>query len=142
MNKSTLARSLFFLAVFASIQIPIVALAQPASRSGYETINPKQFVADRKITVSNPKDIAAKLFSRDTESEGRKSDQISVEYLTRDTAVIVQTVIGLADDSVAGMRHRIELRLRQNKWEIVWIGRQSKCQPNRGHQNWSSGRCL
>ncbi|WP_333413234.1 hypothetical protein [Microcoleus sp. T2B6] len=38
-------------------------------------------------------------------------------------------------------KHRIELRLRQNKWEIVWIGRQSKCQPNRGHQNWASGRC-
>ena len=142
MNKSTLARSLFFLTVFACIQIPIVALAQPASRSGYETINAKQFVADRKINVSNPKDIAAKLFSRDTESEGRKSDQISVEYPTRDTAVIVQTVIGLADDSIAGMRHRIELRLRQNKWEIVWIGRQSQCQPNRGQQNWASGRCL
>ncbi|WP_293125309.1 hypothetical protein [Microcoleus sp. bin38.metabat.b11b12b14.051] len=142
MNKSTLARSLFFLAVFACIQIPIVALAQPASRSGYETINAKQFIADRKINVSNPKDIAAKLFSRDTESEGRKSDQISVEYPTRDTAVIVQTVIGLADDSVAGMRHRIELKLTQNKWEIVWIGRQSQCQPNRGHQNWASGRCV
>ncbi|MEG4148795.1 hypothetical protein [Microcoleus sp. Pol12B5] len=57
------------------------------------------------------------------------------------TAVIVQTVVGLADDSVVGMRNRIELRLRQNKWEIVWIGRQSKCQPNRGHQDWASGRC-
>jgi len=142
MNKLTLVRSLFFLAVFACIQLPVAALAQPASRSGYETINPKQFIADRKITISNPKDIAAKLFILDRESEGRKSDQISVEYPTRDTAVIVQTVIGLADDSVAGMRHRIELRLRQNKWEIVWIGRQSQCQPNRGHQNWASGRCL
>ena len=142
MNKSTLARSLFFLAMFPCIQFPIVAVAQPASRSGYETINAKQFIADRKITVSNPKDIAAKLFSRDTESEGRKSDQISVEYPTRETAIIVKTIIGLADDSVAGMRYRIELKLTQNKWEIVWIGRQSQCQPNRGHQNWASGRCV
>lgn len=142
MNKSTLDRSLFFLAVFTCIQIPIAAMGQPAARSNYESINVKQFLGDRKITVSNPKDIAAKLFSSDQESEGRKSDQISVEYPTRETAVIVQTVVGLADDSVAAMRHRIELRLRQNKWEIVWIGRQSKCQPNRGHQNWASGRCL
>lgn len=141
MNKSIVKRSLFFLAVFTCIQIPIAALAQPATRSGYETINSKQFLGDRKITVSNPKDIAAKLFILDRESEGRKSDQISVEYPTRETAVIVQTVVGLADDSVAAMRHRIELRLRQNKWEIVWIGRQSKCQPNRGHQNWASGLC-
>ncbi|MEG5065285.1 hypothetical protein QUB33_16845 [Microcoleus sp. B3-A4] len=116
-------------------------MGQPAARSNYEAINAKHFLADRKITVSNPKDIAAKLFILDEESEGRKSDQISVEYPTRETAVIVQTVVGLADDSVAGMPHRIELRLRQNKWEIVWIGRQSKCQPNRGDQDWASGRC-
>ncbi|MBD0342421.1 MAG: hypothetical protein ICV61_16540 [Microcoleus sp. Co-bin12] len=141
MNKSTLQRSLFFLAIFACIQIPIAAMGQTAARSNYQAINAKQFLVDRKITLSNPKDIAAKLFSSDRESEGRKSDQISVEYPTRETAVIVQTVVGLADDSVAGMRHRIELRLRQNKWEIVWMGRQSKCQPNRGHQDWASDRC-
>jgi hypothetical protein len=141
MNKSTLKRSLFFLAIFASIQIPIAAIGQTAARSNYQAINGKQFLADRKITLSNPKDIAVKLFILDGESEGRKSDQISVEYPTRETAVIVQTVVGLADDSVAGMRHRIELRLRQNKWEIVWMGRQFKCQPNRGHQDWGSGLC-
>jgi len=141
MNKSIVKESLFFLAVFTCIQLPIAALSQPATRSNYQAINAKQFLADRKITVSNPKDIAAKLFSSDRETEGRKSDQISVEYPTRETAVIVQTVVGLADDSVAGMRHRIELRLRQNKWEIVWMGRQFKCQPNRGHQNRASGRC-
>jgi hypothetical protein len=115
MNKSIVKESLFFLAVFACIQIPIAAMAQPASRSNYESINVKQFLGDRKITVSNPKDIAAKLFSRDQESEGRKSDGISVEYPTRETAAIVHTVVGLADDSVAGMRHRIELAFRQNK---------------------------
>jgi hypothetical protein len=49
-------------------------MGQPAARSNYEAINAKQFLADRKITVSNPKDIAAKLFILDTESEGRKSD--------------------------------------------------------------------
>jgi hypothetical protein len=116
-------------------------MGEPAARSNYQAINGKQFLADRKIPVSNPKDIAVKLFILDRESEGRKSDQISVEYPTQETAVIVQTVVGLADDSVVAMRHRIELRLRQNKWETVWVGRQSKCQPNRGHKNWASGRC-
>ncbi|MEG4530474.1 hypothetical protein [Microcoleus sp. D2_18a_D3] len=78
MNQSIVKRSLFFLAVFTCIQVPIAAMGQPTARSNYEAINAK---------------------------------------------------------------HRIELRLRQNKWEIVWIGRQSKCQPNRGHQNWASGLC-
>ncbi|MEG4861104.1 hypothetical protein QUB75_27595 [Microcoleus sp. K1-B6] len=141
MNQSIVKRSLFFLAVIACIQISIAAMRQPTARSNYEAINTKQFLAERKITVSNPKDIAVKLFSSDEESEGRKSDQILVEYPTRETAVIVHTVIGLADDSVGAMRHRIEFSIRPNKWEIVWIGRQSKCKPNRGHQNWASGRC-
>lgn len=141
MNKLTLDRSLFFLAIFTCIQFPIAAFSQPATRSNYESINVKQFLAERQITVSNPKDIAAKLFSSDRETEGRKSDGILVEYPTRETAVIMHTVVGLADDSVAGIRHRIKLVFRQNKWEILSIGRQSKCQPNRGHQNWAPGRC-
>lgn len=141
MNKSIVTRSLLFLAVFTCIQFPVAAFSQPAARSGYQAINAKQFAADNKITTFNPKDIAVKLFSSDRESEGRKSDGISIEYPTRDTAVILHTVVGLADDSVAGERHRIELRIRQNKWEIVWVGRQSKCQPNRGHQNWAAGLC-
>ncbi|MEG4841604.1 hypothetical protein [Microcoleus sp. B9-D4] len=141
MNNSIVKRSLFFLAVFTCIQIPIAAMGQPAARSNYEAINAKQFLASRKITVSKPKDIAAKLFIFGEESEGRKSEQISVEYPTRETAVIVHTVIGLADDSLGAMRDRIEFSIRQNKWEIVWLGRQSKCKPNRGHQDWASGLC-
>lgn len=141
MNKLIVKRSLFFLAVFTCIQFPVAAFSQPAARSGYEALNARQFATDNKITTFNPKDIAVKLFGGDRETEGRKSDAISVEYPTRNTAVIVYTVVGLADDSVAAMRHRIELGIRQNKWEIVWVGRQSKCQPNRGHQNWAAGRC-
>ena len=76
MKQSIVKRSLFFLAIFASIQIPIAAKGQPAARSNYQAINAKQFLADRKIILSNPKDIAIKLFSSDRESEGRKSDQI------------------------------------------------------------------
>ncbi len=33
------------------------------------------------------------------------------------------------------------LKRNQNKWEIVWVGEQYKCQPNRGHQDWSGSVC-
>jgi|JI71714B2RNA_FD_contig_123_31333_length_3008_multi_5_in_2_out_0_5 hypothetical protein len=157
MKKSTLDRSLFFLLAFACIQIPIAALAQPASISGYEAINPKQFIADRKITVSNPSDVATQLLSGEGASDSR---EIVLEFPNPETAVIVHTVMSVAEDpvakilkriqprplqnkwqSVAGIRYRIEFRLRQNKWEIVWVGRQGKCQPGRGHQEWASGGC-
>jgi len=74
--------------------------------------------------------------------EGRKSEDISVAYPTRETSTIVHTVVGLADDSVAALRQRIELRRTSNKWDIVWVGRQSKCQPGRGHQDWSAKSCV
>ncbi len=118
-----------------------VALEQSNPRADFQVINVQEFISSNRIRVSTPKAIAIQLFSNLEEQEGRKSEDISVAYPTRETAVIVQTIVGLADDSVAGIRNRIELKRNQNKWEIVWVGRQYKCQPNRGHQNWSSSLC-
>lgn len=75
------------------------------------------------------------------EEEGRSSEDISITYSPGETALIVYTRIGVADDSVNSIRHRIELKRNQNKWEIVWVGRQFKCQSGRGHQDWSGILC-
>jgi murein L,D-transpeptidase YcbB/YkuD len=117
------------------------ALEQSNARADFRVINVQEFISSNRIKVTNPKAIAVQLFSNSQEEEGRKSEDITVAYPTRETALIVHTIIGLADDSVAGIRNRIELRRNQNKWEIVWVGEQYKCQPNRGHQDWSSSLC-
>ncbi|WP_414586988.1 peptidoglycan-binding domain-containing protein [Scytonema sp. PCC 10023] len=117
------------------------ALQQSNPRADFRVINVQEFISSNRIRVSTPKAIAVQLFSKSEEEEARKSEDISVAYLTRETAVIVYTIIGLGDDSVAGMRNRIELKRNQNKWEIVWVGEQYKCQPNRGHQDWSGSLC-
>jgi hypothetical protein len=101
----------------------------------------QEFISSNAIKVTMPKAVAVQLFSNLEEQEGRKSEDISVAYPTGNTSTIVHTIVGVADDSVRGIRNRIELRRSQNKWEIVWVGRQYKCQPNRGHQNWSSSLC-
>lgn len=117
------------------------ALQESNPRFDFQAINVQEFISNNQIKVSTPKAVAIQLFSNEEEQEGRKSEEISVAYPIRETSVIVHTVVGLADDSVGGIRHRIELRRNQNKWEIVWVGRQYKCQPGRGHQNWSSSLC-
>ena len=81
------------------------------------------------------------MFSSVEEREGRRSEEISLTYPTGKTAVIVHTIVGLADDSVNGIRNRLELKRNQNKWEIIWVGMQTKCHQNRGHQNWADGVC-
>ncbi|MEM7578916.1 MAG: peptidoglycan-binding domain-containing protein [Cyanobacteria bacterium P01_A01_bin.80] len=110
-------------------------------RFDFRVISVQEFISSNGIKDFNPKSIAVQLFNNSFDEEGRKSEDISVAYPTRETAVIVYTIIGLADDSVGGIRNRIELKRNQNKWEIVWVGEQYKCQLGRGHQDWSGSLC-
>ncbi|NMG23068.1 peptidoglycan-binding domain-containing protein [Brasilonema bromeliae] len=119
------------------------AALQPSDpRSNFRVINVQEFISSNRIKVSTPKAVAVQLFSKREDEEGRRSEDIVVEYPTRETAEIVHAIVGLADDSIRGIRQRIELKQKQNKWEIVWVGEQYKCQPNRGSQDWSSSPCL
>ena len=119
------------------------ALQESNPRFDFRVISVQEFISSKRIKDFNPKLIAVQLFnnSLDDDEEGRKSEDMSITYPTIETAVIVYTIIGLADDSVGAIRNRIELKRNQNKWEIVWVGEQYKCQINRGHQNWSGSLC-
>jgi hypothetical protein len=117
------------------------ALQEDNPRSNFRVLNVEEFISGNRIRDFDPKAVAIQLFSNSFDEEGRKSEDISVAYPTRETAVIVYTIIGLADDSVGGIRNRIELKRNQNKWEIVWVGEQYKCQLGRGHQDWSDKLC-
>jgi len=139
--KTSILKLSLISAVMIYTQLHSAASAQSNPRSGFQVIKVQEFISSNKIKVTMPKAVAVQLFSNLEEQEGRKSEDISVAYPTRNTSTIVHTIVGVADDSVGGIRNRIELRRSQNKWEIVWVGRQYKCQPNRGHQNWSSSLC-
>jgi len=39
------------------------------------------------------------------------------------------------------MRYWLEFTAADNQWEMVWAGRQVRCQPNRGSQEWSTDLC-
>jgi peptidoglycan hydrolase-like protein with peptidoglycan-binding domain len=121
------------------------ALQQSNPRFDFQVINVQEFISSNRIKVTTPKEVAVQLFSNVEEEEGRFSSEISVTYpegfVQAKTSVIVHTIIGVADDSVNSIRNRIELKRNQNKWEIVWVGRQYKCQSGRGHQDWSGTLC-
>jgi Putative peptidoglycan binding domain len=110
-------------------------------RFDFQVTNIQEFIQNNKIKVTSPKAVAAQLLSLPGDEDVIGFEEISYTFITRETAVILYTTIGLGSDSEAGIRFRIELKSKQNKWEIVWVGRQYKCQPNRGHQNWSATIC-
>ena len=110
-------------------------------RFNFQVVNVQEFISSERITATNPKAVAAQLFRGLEDEEGRSYEEISITYSREGTSVILYTRIGLADDSVRALRHRVELKRNQNKWAIIWVGRQFQCQPGRGSQEWSGIIC-
>lgn len=116
--------------------------AQMSGRFGYRVVDVKQFVNQNKLNNLNPNQTAVRLFSNQEEADGRNSENVEVKYSRSNTAVVLMSKEGLADDSVRAIRQRVEMRQNQNgKWEVVWVGEQNKCQPSRGSQVWTSKLC-
>jgi hypothetical protein len=137
--KNMLKKSLL-LAMLISLQFHTVAVAQNI-RSGYARLNVSEFINNNQLSGLSPQQIAIKLLNQYNEEEGRISDQINIEYQNRNYALVSLTHNGLADDSLSGIRYKIEVKKQGNNWQIVWVGRQVKCHAGRGHKNWSSVRC-
>ncbi|NJM66841.1 MAG: hypothetical protein HC851_14840 [Acaryochloris sp. RU_4_1] len=68
-------------------------------------------------------------------------------------AVVILTRVDFADDSVRGVKYRLEFSPTyvseqttgsvpgDQSWQLVWIGRQQICQQGRGSQTWSKELC-
>ncbi len=127
------------LSILIILQFNTVTLAQNI-RSGYGKLNVNEFINYYQLQGLSPKQIAVKMLNR-SEEEGRISDEINIEYKQNNYAIITLTHNGLADDSVQGIKYKIEVRKQGENWRIVWVGNQVKCRQGRGHQNWSANRC-
>jgi hypothetical protein len=95
---------------------------------------------DQRVGAS-PEEIALAAFGMDDPGEGNFTQEVTVDEQTATDAVVTLTQTGLLDDSVNGMRYRLEFTAADNQWEMVWAGRQVRCQPNRGSQEWSTELC-
>lgn len=89
------------------------ALQEDNPRSNFKVLNVGEFISNNQIKDCNPKAVAIKLFDTPDEGEGRRSEEISVAYLAEGKAEIIHILLGIADDSVNGMRYRIELQNNQ-----------------------------
>jgi hypothetical protein len=113
-------------------------------REDYQAIALSKLGRGEKLTGSDPKAIALRVF-RNTEPErGKSAITVKTDY---PKAVAIVTQIGIADDSVRSIRYRVEFLATANTvpadqvWSLVWAGSQFKCQPGRGHQDWSTELC-
>jgi hypothetical protein len=115
-------------------------------RSNYKQISLSQRAKPETLVGDDPKAIALAALG-DIQSEGG-SREVTVDYPQPNQAIVTITQTGVADDSIGGIRYRAELVPTSkaaptgNQWKLVWAGSQVKCQPGRGHQDWTTELCL
>ncbi|NEO31266.1 MAG: WD40 repeat domain-containing protein [Symploca sp. SIO3C6] len=123
-----------------------LSLASAASnRANYMPIPLIDIWAEGLPIIAEPKAIAVSPL-RIPALKPAEEEEVSVEYPHASKAIVTITQTNLPDDSVLGLRYRIEFApygsQQQGKfWKVVWVGTQQKCQPGRGNQNWSSANC-
>ncbi len=122
-----------------------MAVSAQSERENYKAIALEKIASADALIGNDPKAIALSVFGK-TESEGGSRD-VKVYYPQPNQAVVIITQIGVADDSIRGIRYRTEFRTRSKpsstskQWKMVWAGSQVTCQPGRGHQDWSAELC-
>lgn len=119
--------------------------ATETARKDYKPISLTKIEKTESLTGSDPKELALSVFGK-TESEGGSRD-VTVDYPQPDQAIVTITQTGVADDSIAAIRYRVELVPTNSaptakSWKIVWAGSHFKCQQGRGHQDWSTKLCV
>lgn len=130
-----------------------------ASRKGYSTITlAKYWGENQRLQTEEPRSssslqspvginiegMALDVFGL-TETVESEQQQVEVKSLNKSLKTVTITQTSLPDDSVTAIRYRVDFApfgdVTRQQWRVIWAGRQTKCQPNRGHQDWSSNRC-
>lgn len=113
-------------------------------RRNFRSIPLRDLQRTGSLVSQDPRQLIYRLFA--STDELPQSEILQIDYQggeNKTAAIAIFTKSGLLDDSVAGFRYYLELRRQPNgQWQIVWAGVQHRCQPNRGHQTWSSQLCV
>lgn len=90
---------------------------------------------------TDPEAIAQALYTAKEPMEGFYAETLESISVTPDQTVVIFTRLGLPDDSVAGIRYRLEFVAQGEQWELVWVGQQFTCREGRGQQDWDTTLC-
>jgi hypothetical protein len=107
---------------------------------------------DRAQTRCDPADAALKAAARkhvDTIVVGAKAVEGDAQRVTVDAcrtsdedATATVTVFGVRDDSVRDQRHQLTLERKSARWVVVRDLDTQRCRKGRGHQDFSSLKCV
>lgn len=114
-------------------------------RDGYTAIDLEQLPASVSLTGDDPKAIALAAFGTKEPIEGQFEQEVLVTTETAQQVIVTITQLGLPDDSIKGLRYRVEFQPETasggSQWQMIWAGRQQTCQPGRGSPDWTKDPC-
>ena len=121
----------------------------PEAETGSETVSQEGRSAYSEVPLpaegqrfgADPEQIALEAYGIAEPGEGNFSQEVMTVDQSSTQAVVVLTQTGLLDDSVEGMRYWLEFEAGEAQWELVWVGRQVRCYPGRGAQDWTTDLC-
>ena len=114
--------------------------AAPASDPGRRAFEAVA-LPDGDTVGADPQTLVRALYGSNEPVEGNYTEDAVTLSDSGDTQVVLFTQLGLPDDSVRGMRHRLELVRQGGQWQLTWAGRQVTCWPGRGHEDWGTAPC-
>jgi hypothetical protein len=118
------------------------SLSDTSADSDYALVDLDSLPASVDLVGADPEAIAVALFGNTEPVEGNFQEEI-VSQLDGEQAVVTITQLGLADDSVQGVRFRMKFdQLDAQTWELVWVGVQQTCYQGRGSQEWTKDVCV
>jgi len=91
---------------------------------------------------ADPHAMARDIYGTDEPVEGDYTEEVVNLAASADEQVVLFTSMGLPDDSVRGLRYRLEFAPQGGEWGLIWAGRQRICWPGRGHEDWGTAPCL
>jgi riboflavin biosynthesis pyrimidine reductase len=106
--------------------------AQAKCRSGEDSALQAAARAHAKVIV-----VGAKVVKAD-------ADRVEVDTCrtSDENATATVTVFGIRDDSVADQRHQLTLERKSARWVVVRDLDTQRCRKGRGHQDFSSLKCV
>ena len=117
--------------------LPVGPARPPSTGGDLGVFAPAEDLMDTMNAGSSPSVAAEALADRLDAAE------VQVEILSETSyeAVALVTALRLRDDSVRDERLRLTYAPYGDTWELVAAGRQVRCQPRRGVQDWHDGLC-
>ena len=96
---------------------------------------------DGKIFARSPTAATSEFLRLDRTGATQTTVEATSPGEVRTFSEVVATLVGLQDDSVRDARYTLEFQRKSSQWRLRAADYAQRCQPGRGHQDYSPALC-